>query len=80
MFDEIRGGTAPTPTGDAEDLFGLLDDEEVQAYGSSSNAKSRRPRTRDTSARPPRLGPPDPDPARARAPPPAPRRRRTSWT
>ncbi|KAH8094990.1 hypothetical protein JL720_2259 [Aureococcus anophagefferens] len=29
MFDEIRGGTAPTPTGDAEDLFGLLDDEEA---------------------------------------------------
>lgn len=51
MFaDEKRGGTAPTPTGDAEDLFGLLDDEEVLAHG-SSNSKNRRPRTRDTSVR-----------------------------
>lgn len=55
MFvDDKRGGTAPTPTGDAEDLFGLLDDEEVQAYG--SNPRNRRPRTRDTSARRPRFG------------------------
>lgn len=76
MFvDDKRGGTAPTPTGDAEDLFGLLDDEEVQAYGSSSNSRNRRPRTRDTSARRPRFGRDSPHPPGPGEPPRPPRRR-----